>query len=129
MGEQVYKSQIFPKILILFVLIVHLSFSAWAPVVCAGDDSNCDCIHHRCKHESLEASISKVCDCSLKAQVLNRDKANFHIKNPNILSILSLPLFLPTDIAISQVSDVTEHIHISSYYPNIFSRAPPFLPV
>ena len=121
-----YKGKIFLKNLILIIFIVHCSFVAWTSNVCTSDDSNCACMHHCCKHENFEATISKVCDCDLKFQVLNRNEVNFPIKDPNLLSILPFPLFLPTYIVISIVSDITEHFHINSYYPNVFSRAPPF---
>lgn len=120
-----YKGKFF-KNLILILLIVYCSFATWTSNACMSDGSNCTCIHHCCKHKSSDRAISKACDCDQKAQVLKQDETNFSIKDLNSLSILPLPLFIPNHIIISKVSDITEHFHINSYYPDIFSRAPPF---
>jgi len=124
--KQMYKGKIFLKTLILITFIVHCSFAAWTSNDCMSDDSNCACTNHFCKHESSETAIGKVCDCDVKSQAQNKNETNFPIKDPNPSSIVPIHLFLPTYIIISKVSDTTEHFHINSYYPDIFSRAPPF---
>jgi len=120
-----YKGKIL-KNLILIIFIVYSSFAIWISNVCMSDGSNCACMHHGCKHKSSERAINNVCDCDQKAQVLKRDETNFPIRDANPLSILPLPLFIPTDIIISQVPDITEKFGILNSEFQIPRRAPPF---